>query len=368
MSETGAPAGGQGAQGGGVPLNLLQGSKLTDALLQGQPAPDAPGQGQQFTKPPKSVSEAQAAAEGAADEGPINVQQASVEEALGEMAGDAGALEVLPEGKGQKEQPYALTDLPEDRFVEIQVDGAKEVVSLRELASGHIRRKAFNKFTNQAKSAIAEARQYAETAVGERRAIRESLQNFLSDPAKMLEFMLEQQPQVAEQFARGYAQIWDGWQKNPEARRRYEWEREQKKLAADRRKLDEERTQHEKKTSEERAAAQEMSRLKPMYQRTMREIGFPKVTPKFRETVNILCEAARRSNGGQLDPEDLRDAIHAAHKYHPAEGTVQERRPQPVTATPKPAAPPRRPNGQFRDWSAVPYNKRMSDPDFFLRK
>lgn len=369
MSESAAPS--SNGSGSNLPPNLLSGSKLTDYLMQGQePAeePQKPAQ-QQFTKPPKSVSEAQADAE-AADDAPINVQQASVQrESPGEQeAGEHGMLEFLPDGRGQKDVPFKLTDLPEDRYIEIKIDGEKEVVSLRELASGHIRRRAFNKFTNTAQAAIEEARGYAERAVNERQSIRQSLQNFLSDPVKMLDFMLENQPEVAEQFARGYAQIWDSWQKNPDARRRFEWDRQQRKLQSERQKLEQERQQHDKTMSSNRAAQAELERLKPVMQRAMRELGFPKITPKFRETVNILCEAARRTNGGKLDPEDLRDALHQAHRLHPAEQSVQDRRPAPATS-----APPR-PNGNVqrrtngKDWSSVPYNRRMADPDFFLRK
>ncbi len=371
MSESASNGAGGGApaQGGGssVPPNLLTGKKLTDFFMDGQSPEEPKKPAQEFTKRPQSITEAEA--EQAADE-PINEQQASVQ-AETEVAGEAGVLEALPEGKGQKDAPYAIADLPEDRFIEIKVDGEKEIVSLRELASGHIRRRAFNKFTNRATAAIEEARGYAETAVNERKAVRESLQNFLSDPVKMLDFMLENQPEIAEQFARGYAQIWDSWQKNPDARRRFEWERQQRKLQAERQKFEQERQEHDKRMSSNRAAQAELERLKHNVQRTMTELGFPKITPKFRETVNLMCEAARRANGGKLDAEDLRDALHQAHKLHPAERTVQERRPAPVPA-PVPqrsGTPGRKPNGQYtKDWNQVPYNRRMADPDFFLRK
>lgn len=372
MSENasgGNGAGGGAPQQGGssVPPNLLSGKKLTDFFMDGQPPEESAKPAQEFAKRPKSVAESEA--DQAGDE-PINEQQASVQAETEELAGEGGVLEALPEGKGQKETPYAIADLPEDRFIEIKVDGEKEIVSLRELASGHIRRRAFNKFTNRATAAIEEARGYAETAVNERRSVRESLQNFLSDPAKMLDFMLENQPEVAEQFARGYAQIWDSWQKNPDARRRFEWERQQRKLAADRAKFEQERQQHEKRQNDNAAARAELERLKPVMQRTMRELGFPKVTPKFRETVNLMCEAARRANGGKLDPEDLREALHQANKLHPAERPVQERRPQPTPVpAPRTVQPGRKPNGQYtKDWAQVPYNRRMADPDFFLRK
>lgn len=368
MSESASNGAGGGApaQGGGssVPPNLLTGKKLTDFFMDGQSPEEPKKPAQEFTKRPQSITEAEA--EQAADE-PINEQQAAVQ---GETeAGESGVLDALPEGKGQKDLPFAIADLPEDRFVEIKVDGEKEVVSLRELAAGHIRRRAFNKFTNRANAAIEEAKGYAETAINERRSVRESLQNFLTDPAKMLEFMLENQPEIAEQFARGYAQIWDSWQKNPDARRRFEWERQQRKLQAERQKFEQERQEHDKRMSSNRAAQAELERLKPVMQRTMKELGFPKITPKFRETVNILCEAARRANGGKLDAEDLRDALHQANRLHPAERPVQERRPAPVPVTQRPAQPGRKPNGQYtKDWNQVPYNQRMADPDFFLRK
>ena len=372
MSEN-APANGGGAQpqqGLQVPPSLLTGNKLTDFFMKDLPAEEpaeAPAQG--FTKRPQSVTEAQASQEAEGDE-PINAQQASVQaEGEGEVGGEVGVLDALAPDKGLKDAPYSITDLPEDRFIEIKVDGEREVVSLRELASGHIRRRAFNKFTNQATSAVEEARGYAEAAIRERQNVRQSLNTFLTDPKKMLDFMLENQPEVAEAFARGYAEVWDGWQKNPDAFRRHEWERQQRKLNAERQKIQQERDRHDREMADNRAAAAELERLKPTMQRTMRELGFPKVTPKFRETVNILCEAARRSNGGKLDAEDLRDALHQAHRLHPAEKPVQERRPAPApVAPPRPAAQPRKTNGQYADWSKVPYNKRMSNPDFFLRK
>jgi cytochrome c1 len=345
-----------------LPPNLLSGSKLTDFFMEGQTPPEEAPQGE-FTKPPPSVSEAQAST----DE-PINAQQASVQETAPEpeQAGEKGVLEALPEQKGQKEKPYLLTDLPEDRFIEIKVDGAKEVVSLRELASGHIRRRAFNKFANQANAAADEALRAAETAVSERERVRQRVQQLFTNPGQLLKYMLEHQPDTAEKFARAYAEIWDGWQKNPDARRQHEWDRQQRQLAEQRRKIEQERVAHERRMAEEQAATRELERLKPVMQRAMREIGFPKITPKFRETVNVLCEAARRANGGKLDAEDLREAIHQANRLHPADAPVQARRPAPVA--PAPARPQQpRPNGKGKDWSNVPYNVRMGDPDFFLR-
>src|SRR5687768_9511175 len=45
----------------------------------------------------------------------------------------------LPEGKGTKENPLTVKDLPQDRFVEVKVDGKKEVVDLRDAVNGYVR-------------------------------------------------------------------------------------------------------------------------------------------------------------------------------------------------------------------------------------
>lgn len=357
-------------QNSGAPQGGLQGPKLTEFLMQGQEPAEAEQPAAGFTGPPKSVTEAQADAQ-ADDDGPINAQQESVQEesVLAEEAGERGVLDALPEAKGQRDKPFALTDLPEDRYIEIKIDGAKEVVSLRELASGHIRRRAFNKFANTANAAADEALEIARASVEAQKRVYDERDALFGTPKHLFDYMMERHPEALEKVARAYAAVWENWEKNPDARRHYEWTRQQRQIAAERQRFQQEKAQHEKQVTETKAAQAELERLKPTMQRVMRELGFPKVTPKFRETVNILCEAARRTNGGKLDADDLRDALYQAHKLHPAESPVQERRPAPAPiAPPKPRAPNGRPGNGKTDWSQVSYARKMSDPDFFLRR
>src|SRR5262245_5684563 len=126
MSESASNGAGGGAEGGGgglqVPPSLLHGNKLTDFLMKGVPPEESADKpAAQFTKRPKSITQAEAD-QAAAEEGPINEQQAAVQ-AETEVAGESGLLDALPEGRGGKDAPFTVADLPENSYIEIKVDG-----------------------------------------------------------------------------------------------------------------------------------------------------------------------------------------------------------------------------------------------------
>lgn len=385
MSEAGAasttsnqPAAPAGAQPEGTPVKFLRGSKLEQFLYDNQ-AP-APGE----AEPQAAAARGARKPAPAADE-PLNASRAGLEGAdlegeaaedseFAELGADQGeaveAKPVLPEDKGEKDAPYGVNDLPEDRFIEIKVDGQKEVVSLRELARGHIRQKAFDRFTSQARAAQDQAQQVAQQAVQWQETSRQALDSFLTDPKRFFTFVVEHHPEAGkflEPFGRLTADLLIRWRDNPQERLEHDHQRRTRALQQREQHIEQTRQNHERTAAQRAAQQAEISTLTPAWEEGMKEIGFPRagtLPPKFQATLELLIASARRANGGALHPDDLKEAIHQAHQMHPGASSVQARKPvaAPI-APPKPAALQRKPS---KDWSQVPYNKRVNDPQFYL--
>src|SRR5690349_14280727 len=130
MSETGA-ASGAGAPAGGSIDSLVDGAfsaMEADGALEGLEGVGKPGATKPKAKPEKEPEEPREGA-GEGDEPEL------------ELEGEEGDEEA--DTRGTKEDPISITDLPEDSFIKLKIDGREETVSLRELGDGYIREQTF---------------------------------------------------------------------------------------------------------------------------------------------------------------------------------------------------------------------------------
>jgi hypothetical protein len=271
--------------------------------------------------------------------------------------------DLLPKGKGSKDNPLAVKDLPTDKFVMVKVDGKEEVVDLRDAVNGYIRTQTFDRLTSKVKAAETEALEIARGAVEERQQFRDSVTAWFQDPVKVFERLDEHFPETLQQVGVMVAQRFKHEHENPGAREQRELAKERARLARERQEVEQQRQEHERTQQQREAAARLQEALKPGYTAGIKEAGLlgAKLTPDFRETVSILVERARKA--GQLDADVMRQIVVRAAKLSPVE-TVQQRKPAPAPA-PAPKAVKRPASNGKKDWTGVPISQRLKDPAFW---
>lgn len=309
---------------------------------------------------------------GGADEGEPSVederaargQGTDEEEPEPELGEEPGEDDYLPEGKGSRDNPLTVKDLPQDKFIKVKVDGKEEIVDLRDAVSGYIRTQAFDRMTSKVNANLEEALTITRQAVEERATFRQNFLSFCQDPKRLHAHLAEHFPETVREMAHLEAQRFAEEKANPGVV-------EQRRLAAERRRLEaeraawEEQQQSEHRTRAEReATARLQAAIAPGYNAGIKEAGLVgvKLTPEFVDTVKAL--AAPLQKRGDLDADSMRAIVLRAAKLVP-QASVKDRRP--VAAPPAPARQPAQ-RQRGKDWGAVPAAERLRDPDFFLRR
>jgi hypothetical protein len=322
----------------------------------------------------------------------------------------------VPDGKGTKDAPLTLKDLPEDVFLELQVNGEKVVVDLKESAKGIMRRQAFDQQTSKIKQGLTEAHDIAEKAVSAQERMKQQLDqtrqgfsSFIRDPKRVLAALFENVPDkrailkemidghedALEEIAFGYADFRrnedalqkDGYAQN-RARRAREREqlrhqREQASLAEERRRIAEERqawqreqeekTRTAKETEQKQAAARAaFAMLKPGLDAGLLALGMKDMTEELKTEVQVRLDVTTRMNGGKpLTSDDVKKAvIRAGESLGIKPG--QKQRPAPANGT-----APRRPAAQTTQnrpsngssggkFDNVPQNQRVRTLEWYL--
>lgn len=283
-----------------------------------------------------------------------------------EVDGDEGADDdYLPEGKGSRDNPLTVKDLPQDKYIKVKVDGKEEVVDLRDCVDGYVRRQSFDRMTSKVNANLEEALTITREAVQERANIRTNFTAFMKDPKRLHAHLAEHAPETMREMAYMEAERLAEEKKNPGIV-------EQRRIAAERKRLQEERDaweeqqQNEHRTrSERQAIAQLQAAIKPGYDAGIKKAGLlgAKLTPAFVDTVKALAAPYQRR--GELDAEVMEAIVLKAAKLEP-QTAVASRRPAaaPVTA-PRERTQQRR---QGKDWDNMPAAQRLRDPDFFMRR
>jgi hypothetical protein len=279
---------------------------------------------------------------------------------------------LLPNGKGTKENPLTLKDLPKDKFLEVKIDGQKVVVDLAEAVEGaYMRPEYFHRQVNFVKGELGKAKQIAERAVRSQEAFHADFDAWIQNPESVLGTFLEKHEEVLEHVAKGYARILMAEQKNPELRLRRIRARDERELQKRRQELDA-REQNDRTTRETQSKLSQLqASWKPGLDAGLKAAGFPAWTAELQEEVGIRLERIRRRNG-TLTAADWEAAVPAAAKAIGAQpASAPARRPAPAArpaARPEAAPPAKRAaNGGGKDFDSMPHNVKMRDTSFFWR-
>lgn len=271
-----------------------------------------------------------------------------------------------PKDRGTRDKPLTEKDLPDDRFIKLRINGKEEVVSMRDAVKGFIAKQTFDRVYSQVNANAEKVLQLGNQAIEERERIRDELQSFLTNPEKMLGWCMKYAPEVADQFAMRYAtEYLQKWREKPELKMQFEHERKLAQLREQQQTNEQQHRDWERHRAMTERTAEKKALLAPGYHEGMKLAGFPKATAEFQDTVKaLLSEVSKRR---ELTPEDVRTAVVRTAQLLKSP-TVQDRRPAPVSNTPREPAPTSaKPNGKGKDWSEVPYAQRVRSTDYFLQ-
>lgn len=270
--------------------------------------------------------------------------------------------------QGSRDEPFTIKDLPEDKYIEVKVDGEKVVVSLKEALSGYIREKTFSARINKTKMLTDQAQAYIGKAKQLQERVKTEFQSFVRDPDQIFEFFIasEDREQVLEAVAQRYALMLRRFREAPHEKLAYQRQRDVRRLEWERQQFEAQKQREVQQKEQAELQQRAQSIFRPGWEDGLRRAGFPQPTKELWEEVLVRVKQ-RADSGHQITSEDVSEFVVRAVKL--LELPPKGKRPAPA---PKPAQLPRatRPdntNGRGRDWSAMPAHERRRDPDYFLR-
>jgi hypothetical protein len=268
-----------------------------------------------------------------------------------------------PKDKGTRDKPLELKELPEDVFVRVKIDGQKDVVNLKEYASGIVRMETFHASLSRAKNAYEEASEIAHESLQERQAIRDYFQEVFKTPAKLFQRLMQDPDEMVE-LGKMIAAQYKEWHENPSALMEHKHRLRQRVLDERERRIQE---QGERSESERRAArvkAEAIERWKPVHAEAMQENGFPKLTKAFQKKFNALFRAEWEETGGKVTPETYKELFREVLKLEKPVSTAQDRKPPPQA---DPPTRPRQNGGSAKpDWSKMSVQQKLRHPKFLM--
>lgn len=274
------------------------------------------------------------------EESPEGDSEEGGEDAEGEGLGEVGAEEPdEPEVKlgGSREKPIKHNDLPDDQFVEISIDGQKEVLSVKDLARGHMRQRAFTKRLEETKEATRRATEAVRKAEEYKVSTRNQINALFGDPDRLRGFMLDHFPEVLEKVSE--ADVIERLrveQMDPRQQSEYWLKRNSRKAEAERRRV----MESAKRREQEIASQQAYESTRQMFIRAQSKVyGEMRFDPT--EITDTMRQDIKDMVGGRkLTPELAENVIRRAIRMHRAENPPEPKKPLPKKKRRVPKADP----------------------------
>lgn len=270
-------------------------------------------------------------------------------------------------GKGTREAPLRHKDLPADKFVEVKTaDGQRVVVNLKDALSGtFMSRDKVDQEVHVAKAAQERARTIAERAIEHQRQANAGVQATLRNPEALVKALVEHNMPVLHQVAKAYALM----RKDPSLREGLLQAIREERVNAQGQEVERKRKQLEQQEQESAQQAQLERTLKPAYRQGLKEAGILRdadVTDELRDGIRMRFQFLQAKHGRAPTAEEMRWCVTDAAKALKAAGKLKAPpRPRAVPTPPPEQQTPRATNGK-KDWSKVPHEARMRDPDFLF--
>lgn len=270
-------------------------------------------------------------------------------------------------GRGSREDPYTVKDLPKDKFIEVKVDGEKRVVSLDELANGYIAQSTFSARINKTK-ALADQAEIAVKQAGEfRDRLRTEFQQFVGDPNELYNFFLatEEREQVLEKVAQRYAALLRRFRDNPDERITWARERDRKRLQAEREHFEAQRRAEIEAKQRHEADQRAIAIFKPGWEEGLKRAGFPKPTQELYHEVMLRVDQRARQ-GLPIESDHIAEFTERACKLLDLRPATSKR-PAPAPRKPASEAKPAARRSRGVDWGSMSSAERRKNPDFWIK-
>ncbi len=268
--------------------------------------------------------------------------------------------------RGSQEDPFTVKDLPDDKFIEVKVDGQKTIVPLSELASGYIRQQTFSKHLNESKQLTERAQAMVQAAQAFPEKLREQFRAWTQDPTEVLAFFLDSddREEVLAKVAEHYARMRIAHRERPELRLQFQRERDLRKISAERERLEQQKQAEMQARQAEESRQKALSIWTPGWNEGLRRAGFPTPTPALQEEVMLRCQQ-RVQSGRLVTSDDIAEFVVRACKLLELPRQGDKHKPKPAPQPVRREARPANTNGR-KDWDKVPRHQRVKSADFFL--
>lgn len=274
----------------------------------------------------------------------------------------------LHDDSGSREQPYSVKDLPEDKWIELTIDGKKETVNLAELGKGYIREATFKRRLNKAETLARDATALVKQAQEMPQQLQSQFREFIRNPQEIYDFFTEteERERVLESVARRYAEQRRRHRENPEEGLAWKRQRDERRLSWEREQWEAQRAQQEQAAQRQAAAEHARSIFEPGWAKGLARAGSPKLTPQthreLMDEVLIRCQQ-RRNAGEEITSDDIATFVQRAAKTLDLKpGTAQKPKPAPIVPRDETREAPRR----GVDWSKTTRRERAKSTDYFL--
>lgn len=285
-----------------------------------------------------------------------------------EDEGEDGAAEEPEEHpRGSEENPFTVKDLPKDKLIELKVDGEKIKIPLSELADGYIRERTFSARINRTKALADEAERLTQRATQDRLRLKEEFQSFIHDPEQIYDFFLasEEREKVFVAAAERYAMLLRKFREDPDARLRFQRQRDQVRLQKEREHWEAEKEAERQEKARKEAHDSAVRIFKPGWEEGLRRAGFPKATRELYDEVMVRVNQ-RAAQGHTITSDDVATFTERAAKLLELPKGNEKPKPAPVSQKPTTKSVAGKKNG-VRQWDSVPAHQRRRDPEYFLR-
>jgi hypothetical protein len=217
---------------------------------------------------------------------------------------------------GTEKDPWKLSDIPEDKFVRVKIDGEWQTVPLKEAVSGGIRTQTLMRRVNEAQKVSEEFKQIAMQERERFQKSRAAIARDLGNPETLFEHLFENNRGVLEQVSKMWAVHQYHAKRDPqyaEAKTREVYEKRERRM----REAQEAHARSQQEAQQrQQATERELELLRPGYEQGLKEAGFPKVTKEFRRLLRAEVIATQEDKrGAPLTPEDMRAAVLHVAKY-----------------------------------------------------
>lgn len=277
--------------------------------------------------------------------------------------------------EGTKKKPHRRDDLPEDVFVEVKVDGEKHVVNLKELADGYSGQKAVAQRLAKLGEERATMQRHVAEARKEVQANGDYFAKLLRDPDRMYEVLTQSdefEATLQKLFSRRYDDL-TLWEKNPSARAKFLFDRNQRVIQNQQRQLEERQQALQNETRQRAVEKHRMEVIRPGYQEGLKRaglIGQQVDHPDFVKTAQMWVDKRQQELGqAPITVDDVAKAVHMAARIL----GIKPQQPPPPKRPIIPAKEEQRrakvsgkaPDG--RSWEDIPRARRAMDPDYLMR-